>query len=426
MPRDGTLKISATSICRAVARRLSMAKKRYLPAALILLSGIGCPAGFAQAADGPPGQVRFFVDAKSNFSPWIKKPTETQKQFMRENYYRMQVYSPYFDKRLAWFPNAWEYEDAYKIKPDGDTVRRHPEWVMRDAAGNMLYIPYACKNGTCPQYAADFGNPEFRSYWIERLAKNMREGYIGIWVDDVNMQWRVGDGNGDHVKPMDPRTGKEMRLADWQRYLAEFMEEVRKRFPDAEIAHNVIFWAEPADGNSEYLLRQALAADYINLERGVTAGKGLAGGDGKYGFRTFLAYIDWVHSLGRNVILDDDDSDSIKDRNLELAFYFLINNGGDLIGADGDRARMNPDNFWSGYRLNLGKALGDRRENNGLFRRDFECGLALVNEPGQLSRSIDLGQPMTALSGRSVRVVTLKGGEGEVLVSGCQQDAEGF
>ncbi|MEJ2139437.1 MAG: putative glycoside hydrolase [Gammaproteobacteria bacterium] len=339
---------------------------------------------------------------------------------MRENYYRMQVYSPYFDKRLTWFPNAWEYEDAYKIKPDGDTVRKHPEWVLRDAAGNMLYIPYACKNGTCPQYAADFGNPEFRDHWIERLANNMQAGYIGIWVDDVNMLWRVSDGNGDHVKPIDPRTGKEMRLTDWQRYFAEFMEEVRQRFPDAEIAHNVIFWAEPADGNDEYLLRQALAADYINLERGVTAGKGLAGGDGKYGFKTFLAYIDWVHGLGRHVILDDDDSDSIKDRNLELAFYFLINNGGDLIGADGDRSRMNPDSFWSGYRIGLGAALGERYMYEGLFRRDFECGMTLVNEPGQPTRSIDLGRPMTDLSGRSTRVVTLKAAEGEVLVDSCR------
>ncbi len=338
---------------------------------------------------------------------------------MRENYYRIQAYSPYFDERLAWFPNAWEYEDAYKIKPDGDVVKEHPEWVLRDAAGNMLYIPYGCRNGSCPQYAADFGNPAFRKFWLDRLADSMRAGYIGIWVDDVNMKWRISDGSGKHVKPVDPRTGKEMQFADWQRYFAEFMEEVRERFPDAEIAHNVIFYAEPAEGRREYLTRQTLAADYLNLERGVTD-NGIVGGNGKYSFSAFLAYIDRVHGLGRNVILDDDDSDTIKERNLELAFYFLINNGGDLIGADGDRDRMNPDNFWSGYRLNLGQALGDRYLDNGLHRRDFECGVTLVNEPGQPTRSVDLGQPMTDLSGRARRVVTLKPAEGEVLVTGCE------
>jgi len=382
-----------------------------------MMSSIGHAADDTGDAEG---EVKFFVDAKADFSPWTKRPTRSQQATMRANYYRMQVYSSYFDKRLAWFPNAWEYEDAYKISTDGETVRKHPEWVLRDADGNMLYIPFACKDGTCPQYAADFGNPEFRAHWIKRLARNMRVGYIGIWVDDVNMKWRVGNGEGKHVKPIDPRTGKEMRFADWQRYLAEFMESVRQAFPDAEIAHNSIYWSEPADGNSEYLLRQAMAADYINLERGVTAGrKGLPGGGGKYGFETFLGYIDWVHSLGRNVIMDDDDSDSIKDRNMELAFYFLINNGGDLLGADGDRSRMNPDSFWSGYKIDLGNALGDRYKDGSLFRRDFECGTVLVNQPGEPIRSIDLGKAMTELSGRTVRVVTLGPAEGEVLRSDC-------
>lgn len=403
----------------AVRRGWGSVSLRFLLVAAIIFSGVSLRPAVAGADSAAAGQVRFFVDAKSNFDRWIKQPTEAQKEFMRENYYRMQTYSPYFDKRLSWYPNAWEYEDAYKIKPGGDTVKAHPEWVLRDAAGNMLYIPYGCKGGTCPQYAADFGNPDFRAHWLDQMEETLRAGYIGIWVDDVNMQWRVSGGSGKHVKPVDPRTGREMLLSDWQRYFAEFMEEVRERFPAAEIAHNAIFYAEPADGNKEFILRQVLAADYVNLERGVTD-KGIVGGDGKYGFRTFLAYIDWVHSLGRNVILDDDDSDSIQDRNLELAFYFLINSGGDLIGADGDRARMNPDNFWSGYRTDLGEPLGDRYLDNGLHRRDFECGVVLVNEPEQPTRSVDLGRLMTDLAGRSTRIATLKERSGEVLVSDCR------
>ena len=379
-------------------------------------------AGATLAAEDPAatGQVKFFVDAKADFSGWTRSPTRRQQAAMRENYYRMQVYSPYFDTRLRWFPNAWEYEDAYSLKPDSDRVRRNPEWVLRDADGKELYIPFACKNGTCPQYAADMGNPEFRKDWLDRLADNMRAGYIGIWVDDVNMLMRVGNGDGELVKPVDPRTGKEMLYSDWQRYLAEFMEEVRARFPQAEISHNVIYWAHPPDGNKDYLLRQALAADYINLERGVTT-DGMRGGDGKYGFETFLAYIDWVHSLGRNVIMDDDDSDTIRERDLELAFYFLINNGGDLIGADGDRSRMNPDNFWDGYRIDLGRALGPRYVQNGIFRRDFSCGTVLVNQPQQPPRTIDLGEYMTALDGRILRSVSLPAASGSVMRRACRE-----
>jgi hypothetical protein len=218
---------------------------------------------------------------------------------------------------------------------------------------------------------------------------------------------------------MDRRTGARMTYADYQRYFAEFMEQVRSRFPDAEIAHNVIWSTAAADSDDQFLVRQMQAADYINLERGVTD-NGITGGTGTYGFETFLKFIDGVHSLGRNVILDDDDSTSIKDRDYELATYFLINNGKDMLGADGDRSRMNPDSFWAGYLLNLGDALGHRYLDTGVFRRDFKCGVVLVNQPGQPSRTVALNQAMTDLNGQSVRSVTLAAAEGEVLILPCQ------
>jgi hypothetical protein len=363
------------------------------------------------------GTVKFFVDAKSNFDAWTKDPSEEQKAFMRENYYRMQTYSSYFDKRLTWYPNAWVYKDAYALKPKWTVTSENPDWILKDADGNLLYIPYACSDGACSQYAADLGNYEFRNWWMDELEATMSAGYIGVWIDDVNLKWRVGNGDGDSVKPIDPRTGVEMTYADYQRYFAEFMEAIRTRFPNAEIAHNAIWPAKPADDNDQYIRRQILAADYVNLERGVT--DNLKGGSGTYGFESFLNYVDWVHSLGRNVILDDDDDDTIRERDFELAVYFLINNGNDLIGADGDRSRMNPDNFWAGYKTYLGEALGERYRQNGIFRRDFECGVVLANSPGEPSRSVSLGELMTDLNGALISSVTLGEREGEVLVKNC-------
>ena len=102
-----------------------------------------------------------------------------------------------------------------------------------------------------------------------------------------------------------------------------------------------------------------------------------------------------------------------------LAVYFLINNGNDLIGADGDRSRMNPDNFWPGYQTYLGEALGGRYKQNGVFRRDFECGVVIANQPGEPSRSVSLGEYMKDLEGELVNSVTLGEKEGEVLVKDC-------
>ncbi|MDX1645742.1 MAG: putative glycoside hydrolase [Longimicrobiales bacterium] len=343
--------------------------------------------------------VNFFVRASSGFDEWTSSPTLEEQEWMREHYFRMLTYSPYFDSRLSWYPTAWVYKDAYAIY-DSEFITQHPDWVLRDAAGDPLYIPYGCSGGTCPQYAADFGNPEFRQWWIDDLAATLAEGYLGVFVDDVNMLWRVGDGNGDSVRPVDPRTGTEMTFDDWRRYMAEFMEAIRDAFPDHEIVHNLIWYA---DSENPYVRRQIQAADFANLERGATD-SGIRGGDGKYGYETFLSFIDLVQGWGGAVVLADDDSDTLSEWVYELATYLLIKSGDDMIGADGDRSRMNPDNFWEGYDIAFGEPLGDRYVADGLFRRDYRCGTVVLNQPDQVTRTVDLGETLLLVGGEGARV----------------------
>jgi hypothetical protein len=113
---------------------------------------------------GPEGAVRLFVANHSDFDEWTSNPTDQQQQFIRDHYYRMETYSPYFDSRLSWYPNAWEYVDAYAIYRSSEIAQNHPEWILKDAEGRYLYIPYGCAGGTCPQYAADIGNPDFPAH----------------------------------------------------------------------------------------------------------------------------------------------------------------------------------------------------------------------------------------------------------------------
>ena len=388
---------------------------------LFVVAMIGClPVAVAAPAPGDAeGVVKYFVDAKSSFNDWTDNPTPAVQEWMRENYYRMQVYASYFDSRLSWYPNALEYQNSYGIKRSSSIIDAHPEWILRDANGDMLYIPFACSDGICPLYAADFGNPDYRAWWINEGKAIAAKGYLGFWVDDVNFDWRVANGNRESVRPIDPRTNQEMILADYRRYFAEFLEQFRAAVPDAEIAHNVIWYADSPYDSDPSVLRQVDAADYLNFERGITDG-GIRGGDGKYGFETFLAMIDRAHSRGTNIILDDDDDVSVQARDYELAVYFLINDGGDLIGSGGDESRMTPDNFWSGYQTNMGFANGDRYRWSALFRRDFECGIVLVNQPERSSVTVDLPGTYTDLAGNAVSRVTMGASTGQVLSQeGC-------
>jgi len=373
-------------------------------------------SGFAATAIEPvsAGQVRFYNIADSDFDIYSKHPDSNTQAWMRKNYFRMQTYSPYFDSRLSWYPNAWAYKDAYAIKPHWPEFDQHPEWILRDEAGRMLYIPWGCADGRCPQYAADVGNREFRAHWILRARVLIDKGYKGLWIDDVNLTWRVGDGDGNHVKPIDPRTGKAMTLDDWRRYFSEFMEDIRRALPGIEIAHNAI-WYAGAPSNT-FIARQIDAADYINLERGATD-KGLKHGLGRFGFETFLRYADFVQQRGRSVIMMDYGK-TVVEREYGLAAWFLISAGRDLMSS----SRLHwtaPGDFWPGYQLDLGPAAGQRFKWRGLIRRDFRCGIVLLNQPGADRILVTLPDGLTALSGEPAKFASLSAAQAAIYKKPC-------
>jgi hypothetical protein len=381
------------------------------------VAGLACLAlsAFAgQLPGAPAGQVRFYNIADADFDIYSDYPTSAEQQWMRGHYERMQTYSPYFDARLSWYPNAWAYKNSFGVQPGSWVAVQHPEWILRDTSGNLLYLNWGCSAGTCPQYAGDFGNPSFRSRWIGEARQLIARGYKGLWVDDVNLDFRTSNGSGTLVLPVDPRTGRTMTPADWRRYMAEFMEQLRAAVPAAEIAHNAIWYAGPV--SDAYVRRQINASDYFNLERGVYD-RGLVYGNGQWGFETFLAYVDSVHSLGRSVIMMDYGT-TTTDREFGLAGMLLVNEGRDLLSSN-QLAWTAPGRWWAGYDTDLGESSGSRFKWQGLLRRDFECGMVLLNQPGAPATTVTLPGTYTTIEGARVSSVTLQARQSRVLKSQC-------
>ncbi len=361
----------------------------------------------AVAAPEDAGSVRFAKAATASFDQYTVNPSSAQQQWMRDHYWRMRTYAPYFDSRLSWFSDAWTYKDAYAIYPNTSVAQQHPEWILKDAAGHRLYIPWGCGNGTCPQYAADIGDPGFRQYWIDEARQQLAAGYRGLFVDDVNMELRVGAGDGSQVAPRDPRTGQTMTLSDWRRYMAEFTEEIRAAFPTREIVHNALWFDGHADS---FVARELKAADYVDMERGVND-SGITAGTGTYGYERFLSHVDWLHSQGIGAIYDSYATTN-PEREYNMAAYFMAADGNDAIGTDSGGT---PGDWWSGYDVSLGAAQGARYAWNGVLRRDFANGVVLVNEPGNPSRTLALDGTLRNVSGQQVSSVTLAGGQAAVL-----------
>ena len=396
---------------------LRVARAAVLPLALLLAFAV--PA----SAQSGAGVVRFAKAAESSFDVFTSAPTVEQQAWMRAHYARMRAYSPYFDSRLGWFPDAWAYQDAYAAYRGQALATQHPEWILKDAQGNKLYIPFGCSGGVCPQYAADFGNQAFRDWWISQAAATMAKGYRGLFVDDVNMEWRVGDGSGQFVAPQDPRTGTTMTEANWRRYMAEFTEQIHQALPGKEIVHNAVWYAgcgQTADScwADPYIRRELQAADVVELERGINDG-GITGGGGRFGYDTFMARVDWLHTQGKGVIYDAQASTPAA-REYGLASYFLTSTGTDYLGND---PAGTPTDWWTGYDVNLGAPQTGRYTWNNLLRRDYQNGYVLVNKPGHGRQSVQLPSGATGPDGSPRSAVDLDGGQGAVVVTSAGDPA---
>ena len=339
---------------------------------------------------------------------------------MRSSYSRMRGYPPFFDRALGWSPSSDFYIDLYAMYDlNYGSIPDHPEWVLRDRDGRKLFVPNACDGERCAAYAADVGSPTWRADWIARARREMDKGYAGIFIDNVSMDLMVGDGSGDLVKPVDPRTGKPMTDDDWRRYVAEFTEEIRTAFPTATITHNSGQWW--ADERDPFYRREVAAADRVELERGF-ADTGIGFGGGMFGFETYLKHIDWIHAQDASFIAEPYGLDRTSAQ-FELASFFLVSEAGDGIASS---YRSNPDTWWSGWDTDLGEPEGDRYEFRGALRRDFSGGIALLNQPGADRRTIDLPQgDWTDLDGDRVRSVTLGPREGAVLTAAADTPPEG-
>jgi probable HAF family extracellular repeat protein len=358
------------------------------------------------------GAVNFEKYEYPDFDVYTDNPTLSQKQFMGDHFYRMSVFSPYFDQRLSWFPRATAYIISYGIANADPLVQQHPEWILHDAAGNLLYIPFNCGGGTCPHYAANIANPAFRAWWISNAQTVLAHGYQGIWLDDVNLDFLVSDGNSNSVPPIDDKTGQPMTQDAWRTYMDSYLEQIRYSFPGTVMEHNSIWYAD-TDGVRDanpFIQRQIAAADVIHMERGIGSDPGLQGGTGLWGVSTVMGYIDRVHAKNKPVTLQDFFLDA-PGQEYSAAAYLLISAGRDTTG---DRTST-PDNWWPGYNVNLGLPAGPRTYNTGLFQRRFEKGMVLLNDPGAPTTVVSLDGIYTRPDGSMISSVTLAGKQGALL-----------
>lgn len=103
-------------------------------------------------------------------------------------------------------PNSWFYQDSSSIYAYSPIVQQHPEFILKNQTGQMLYINFGCSNGSFPQYAPDYSSEAFPQWWIAEAATTFEAGYKGIFIDDVNLSMNLTNGSASDT-PIDDKTG---------------------------------------------------------------------------------------------------------------------------------------------------------------------------------------------------------------------------
>ncbi|MDO9355625.1 MAG: putative glycoside hydrolase [Solirubrobacteraceae bacterium] len=371
------------------------------------------PKAMANAGDGPGlgvGNTRYVGRLESSWDNWINTSGLVESGWMRQHMWGAVAHTGFFDSKLIWAPPTIVYKDLYAVYAnDSATLAAHPDWVLKDAAGNRMAIPWGCANGSCPQFAGDIGNPAFRAEWIAQARLELAKGYKGLWIDDANMEMRISDQFGVEKAPIDPRTGATMTFASWRKYIAEFLEQIRRELPQAQLVANVLWFGGTSIGRDadQFIQRAYTAVDRLNLERGFND-DGLTGGATArdiWSVEAFMSFIDRMHDRGIPVTLDSIAGDRGKPAwEYNLAGYYLVDRGEDAIGE----LSLPPGEWWSGWDLRLGGPKADRlRRSDGVYTREFQSGSVFLNPPRGAAKKITLPKPMKRIDGSVVTSVTL-------------------
>ena len=231
--------------------------------------------------------------------------------------------------------------------------------------------------------------------YVGRVARDMRHGYAGVFVDDAN--WSAG---------FQPSPGPPANLAN-------LIQAIRAAEPRAVIELNSQFhdiWPLMKAGDAD-VARALREVDLICKEFGVGPSAGILSG---HDYGEFMQFADALHAKGIDLTLTGDRfNNNVPTMEYDLATYFLINDGGDYVSG----TEQTPAAWWNGFDVNLGNSLGLReRLPGGVWTRRFSGGVVYAVEPQAPPQAIALGKTMHSAQWGDVRSLTLAAGQGAVLV----------
>jgi hypothetical protein len=231
-------------------------------------------------------------------------------------------------------------------------------------------------------------NPTHRAEYAAIVSRDREVGYAGTFMDDI--EWNPG-----------------YHLAGSRAEVANLVQAARSALGPAGILELNSQWSDlwPRMKEGDPDVARALAAtNVVDKEFGVSPSSGI---NSAPQYAEFVAYVGALHAKHVHIDLVS----AAPGDEYSLATYFLLNDGGDFIGA-----KVEPSTWWRGFELNLGPATSaPTRSPSGVWSRSFSGGQVYVLEPGATTQTISFG-PHHTIAGAAVSEATLEARHGIVLL----------
>jgi hypothetical protein len=311
-----------------------------------------------EPSPGTVGSAKYRLDAASYFDPY-----SGSNAWIKAHVTRLLAYPPFGDRYVRVVPTI-SYHDA----------------------ATEGYAPLS---------------PSKISSYAQKVVRDVRAGYAGAFVDDVN--WTVPFRDWSQSMALEPEKHE----------LADLIEAVRAAQPNGVIEMNSQFWdiwplLKAHDPDVERALSKV---NVVTKEFGVGPGSGITTART---YREYFAYLDALHAKGIHITLAPGaGSGTTPWLEFNEATYFIGNDGGDFINGHD----LTPGDWWPGFGVDIGAAVGPReRDRSGLWKRRFSGGVVYALEPGAAAQTVTLGKKMRSTEWGLVESVTLAPEQAAVLV----------
>ena len=273
------------------------------------------------------------------------------------------------------------------------TIKGYPPFSNRYVATGIPVIGYhdPATEGFAPLTPARIAS------FVAKVLLDRSNGYAGVFVDDVN--WGTGYRDGTQSRTLEPEAHEE----------ADLLEAIRTAWPAGEIEMNSQWPDLKANLANPNVQRGLSAASVVTKEFGVGPTAGVGAGD----YRELLEFDESLHARGKHMVFAGDyHNNNVPTMEWNLATMLLVNDGGDAVNG----TSQTPTNWWEGFDVNLGNALGPaERQASGLWVRHFSAGVVYTVEPGSATQTVTLGAAMHSAEWGTVTSLTLNAGQGAVL-----------